>query len=548
MKVDVPGLMAAAQKLLGLATSAQGLLAEMPPLAADPTSGGAAARLDMASHAAVGSGVRAGVQPAQGGCAPDHDRAEVRYPGGDQRGRPERVAAGRWSMARRRRAGHPGTRSADPARCAGAPAARNAAERRRLLPAGPQRLGGQGDAVSAPPRRTTGPPSTPRRSRCARWPRGAGAVGKPDRHRRTRGSAQRIRHRAQHDLRPVVRTRRARRASTPTITARRSSATPKPQEFQDADDAIGAQATGPDRQVSGNAGAAAGSTARADAKRVAVRRGDRGTSTSPNAAPAAPGRPAGGRRADGARRAAASGTGRDRVGRPRANSWPRRARPRRRQAGQAGKGRVSWRRCCPPRSARSAGMAGGMAGMAGQVPQAAHAERSGSRRRPPNQGLSGLASKNATDAELSEDGRRPQGPTSCPRPRAAAERAAVAAGGDTHPAGALGPPVTPSTSHTPPTMPAGAAPPPTTPAPAGGTAMGGMPMGMPMSGMMPHGPGRRRRRRQGARGQEGRHAAAAAHRAGDRQGLRPHRGRRRGVSHPRRLRRTPTTIRRLADR
>ena len=49
MKVDVPGLMAAAQKLLGLATSAQGLLAEMTPLAADPTSGGAAARLDAAS-------------------------------------------------------------------------------------------------------------------------------------------------------------------------------------------------------------------------------------------------------------------------------------------------------------------------------------------------------------------------------------------------------------------------------------------------------------------------------------------------------------------
>lgn len=49
MKVDVPGLIAAAQKLLGLATSAQGLLAEMPPLAMDPTSGGAAARLDTAA-------------------------------------------------------------------------------------------------------------------------------------------------------------------------------------------------------------------------------------------------------------------------------------------------------------------------------------------------------------------------------------------------------------------------------------------------------------------------------------------------------------------
>ncbi len=47
--VDVSGLEAAAQKLYGLAESAQGLLAEMGPLAADPTSGGAAARLDAAS-------------------------------------------------------------------------------------------------------------------------------------------------------------------------------------------------------------------------------------------------------------------------------------------------------------------------------------------------------------------------------------------------------------------------------------------------------------------------------------------------------------------
>ena len=58
--------------------------------------------------------------------------------------------------------------------------------------------------------------------------------------------------------------------------------------------------------------------------------------------------------------------------------------------------------------------------------------------------------------------------------------------GDTHPAGALGPPVTPSTSHTPPTMPAGAAQPRANPTPAGGSAMGAMPMGMPLGGLMPH--------------------------------------------------------------
>ncbi|HKV21661.1 MAG TPA: hypothetical protein VJR50_21715, partial [Mycobacterium sp.] len=50
IKVDVPGLMAAAGKLQSLAVSAQGLLAEMAaPLAQDPTSVGAAARLDAAA-------------------------------------------------------------------------------------------------------------------------------------------------------------------------------------------------------------------------------------------------------------------------------------------------------------------------------------------------------------------------------------------------------------------------------------------------------------------------------------------------------------------
>ena len=49
MKVDVAGLVAAAQKLQGLAASVQGMLAVTAPLASDPTSGGAAARLDMAS-------------------------------------------------------------------------------------------------------------------------------------------------------------------------------------------------------------------------------------------------------------------------------------------------------------------------------------------------------------------------------------------------------------------------------------------------------------------------------------------------------------------
>ena len=139
MKVDVPGLVAAAQKLLGLATSAQGLLAEMAPLAADPTSGGAAARLDMASmqlwgaacaqayslHRAAGHLImiaqKFGTQEELNAAG-----LNVLLPGGGGHGR--------------HGAGHTGTRSADPARRTGTCAARNAAQRRRLFPAGPQRL------------------------------------------------------------------------------------------------------------------------------------------------------------------------------------------------------------------------------------------------------------------------------------------------------------------------------------------------------------------------------------------------------------------------
>ena len=102
--------------------------------------------------------------------------------------------------------------------------------------------------------------------------------------------------------------------------------------------------------------------------------------------------------------------------------------------------------------------------------------------------MSGLASKKATDAELSKYA-GDLSPDELSKSKGGGGAGGSGGGGDTHPAGALGPPVTPSTSHTPPTMPAGAAPPPTTPTPAGGSAMGGMPMGMPMSGMMPHGQG-----------------------------------------------------------
>ena len=51
MKVDVAGLVAAAQRLLAVATGVQGVgPGEMPPLASDGTSVGAATRLDTASQ------------------------------------------------------------------------------------------------------------------------------------------------------------------------------------------------------------------------------------------------------------------------------------------------------------------------------------------------------------------------------------------------------------------------------------------------------------------------------------------------------------------
>ena len=156
------------------------------------------------------------------------------------------------------------------------------------------------------------------------------------------------------------------------------------------------------------------------------------------------------------------------------------------QAGQAGEGAGQLAQMLPAALGAIGGMAGGMAGMAGQVPQALMQSGQGLAQAA-TQGMSGLASKKEADAELAKyaGGLNPEEPSKADGGGGAGGGGA----GDTHPACALGPPVTPSTSHTAPTMPAGAAPPPTTPAPAGSSAMGGMGMGMPMGGMMPHGAG-----------------------------------------------------------
>jgi hypothetical protein len=154
------------------------------------------------------------------------------------------------------------------------------------------------------------------------------------------------------------------------------------------------------------------------------------------------------------------------------------------EAGQAGQGADQLAQMLPQALQSIGGMAGGMAGMAGQVPQQLMQSGQGLMQAA-QQGLGGLMGKNATDADLAKKaGDLEPGELS---------KAALGGGGggvgDTHPAGALGPPVTPTASHTAPTMPSGAAPSPTTPTPSGGSAMGGMPMGMPMSGLMGHGQG-----------------------------------------------------------
>ncbi len=154
------------------------------------------------------------------------------------------------------------------------------------------------------------------------------------------------------------------------------------------------------------------------------------------------------------------------------------------QAGQAGDAAGQLAQLLPAALGAIGGLAGGAASMVGQVPQALMQSGQGLAQAA-TQGLSGLASQKATDAELAKSvgGLKPDELS-----KAGAGGGAGGGGaGDTHPAGALGPPVTPSTSHTPPTVPTGASGGPPAPTPAGGSAMGGMPMGMPLGGLMPHG-------------------------------------------------------------
>ena len=258
------------------------------------------------------------------------------------------------------------------------------------------------------------------------------------------------------------------------------SATPRPQEFQEKIDAFNRA------QAAGNTVAASQALqergvleqrAQAEAARYA---GVTETSTSPKGA-GAPQAPGGG---------GPGGSSGRRTGRRRGRVRTRRAQLAKSaagegetaQAGQAGDAAGQLAQLLPAALGAIGGMAGGAAGMVGQVPQALMQSGQGLAQAA-SQGLSGLTSKNPP-AELSKavGSRTPDELTKAK----GGGGAGGGGGGATHPAGALGPPVTPSTSHTPPSVPAGASAPPA-PTPAGGSAMGGMPMGMPMGGMMPHG-------------------------------------------------------------
>ncbi len=529
MKVDVAGLVAAAQKLQGLAASVQGMLAVTAPLASDPTSGGAAARLDMASTQLWGA---AFAQAASLQKAAAH-LIMIAQKFGTQE---ELNAAGLNVLL-------PGAAAMDETALATLePVPLIPPDVRVPLPPGTP-LSGEGFStlvhngsaergVSFSTTATNNGTGIDTAATAVRevaalvpelWESPVGTAALAGRLNEYVTAMNTISDRW-FELAGQAR----RHADDYSQTV---AATPKPQEFTDAHNAFD-RATDPVSKS--QAGAALGrleSRAAAEAVRYA---GVTEASTSPAgmAPPQTPGAGAAG--AAGVPAGAGAGAGQA-AGAPAQAQLAKTAAAEAGQAGQAGEGAGQLAQMLPSALGAIGGMAGGMAGMAGQVPQALMQTGQGLAQAA-TQGMSGLASKKSTDAELSTYA-SDLDPAELAKAQGGAGAGGGGGGGDTHPAGALGPPVTPSTSHTPPTMPAGAAPPPTTPAPAGGSAMGGMPMGMPMSGMMPHGQGGDGAARPGARGQEGGHAAAAAHRAGHREGLRSHCGSGRSIPHPRRLRR-----------
>jgi hypothetical protein len=158
-------------------------------------------------------------------------------------------------------------------------------------------------------------------------------------------------------------------------------------------------------------------------------------------------------------------------------------------AGQTGEAAGQLASILPAALGAIGGLAGGAAGMVGQVPQALMQTGQGLAQAA-TQGMSGMISqKPTTDSEKLNS---VAGLDSLGEPAGSGGGSGGGGGGgggDTRPAGALGPPVTPSTSHSAPTVPAGAEAAPPTTTPARGSAMGAMPMAMPIGGLMPPGTG-----------------------------------------------------------
>ncbi|OBA99973.1 hypothetical protein A5662_14870 [Mycobacteriaceae bacterium 1482268.1] len=479
MIVDVPGLIAAAQKLLGLATSAQGLLAETVPLAADPTSASAAARLDAASLQLWGA---ACAQAAALHTAAAHLIMIAAKFGGQE----EINAAGLTMLV------VPSMATDDATLATLAPVPPIPSDvRAPLAPGTPltgegfARLVHNGSAANGVGFSNTATNNGIAIDTAAITVREVAAMV-PEMWDSPVGTAALAGRLNEHvtalntiaDRWFELADQARKHADDYSQTV---SATPKPQEFQDKIDAFN-RANAAGNQIAASQalqerGVLEG-RAQAEAARYA---GITETTTSPQGAgnPQAPGAgvPGGGAAPAGA---GAAGTPSAAPGQAQlAKAGAAEAA----QAGQAGEGAGQLAQMLPAALGAIGGLAGGMAGMAGQVPQGLMQAGQGLAQAA-TQGMSGLASKTAaTDADLGEK-LGDYKPADLEKAKGGGGAGGGGAG-DTHPAGALGPPVTPSTSHTPPAMPSGAAPPPAGPTPAGGTAMGGMPMG----GMMPHGQG-----------------------------------------------------------
>jgi hypothetical protein len=484
MKVDVPGLVTAAQKLLGLATSAQGLLAETAPLAADPTSGGAAARLDTAAMQLWGA---ACAQAYSMHKAAAHLVMIAQKFGGQE----EINAAGLNALL-------PLASVMDDAALATLePVPLIPSDVRVPLPPGAPLTGEgfsqlihTGSASNAVGFSTTATNNGIAIDNAATTVREV-AASVPELWDSPVGTAALAGRLNEHvaalnaisDRWFELADQARKHVDDYSQTV---AATPKPQEFTDAEDAFARASAAHDPVGMSQAQFAHGQLEARAAAEAARYAGVTEATTSPTGAgaPQAPGAgaPGGGGVAAGAA-AAAGGT--RAAGVPDQAQLAKAGTAEAGQAAQAGEGAGQLAQMLPSALGAIGGLAGGMAGMAGQVPQALMQTGQGLAQAA-TQGMSGLASKSPTDAELSKKvgGFEPDEPG-----KAEGGGGAGGGAGDTHPAGALGPPVTPSTSHTPPAMPSGAGSPATTPSATGGSAMGGMPMGMPMAGMMPHGQG-----------------------------------------------------------